>query len=244
MIRSYIQYIIIVIGFILGCLLIANAYRYKFQSTETISVTGLAETDFISDQIVWKGVFTRYGVDLKQSYQALKSDEAEIRKYLQTRGVPDSNFVFSSVNVEKNYETNYDDNGRIRGTIFRGYILTGIVTVDSKNINLVEQVSREVTELLQKGIEFNSNRPNYYYSKLNELKIDLLAKASQDARQRAESIAKNSGVGIGKLKKATMGVFQITGKNNNEEYSYGGSFNTSSKQKTASITLRVEYLAN
>ncbi len=242
--RTYIQYIIIAIGFVLGCLLIANAYRYKFQSTETISVTGLAETDFTSDQIVWKGGFTRYGADLKQSYNALKSDEAEIRKYLQTRGVPDSNFVFSSVNVEKNYETNYDENGRSRGTVFRGYILTGMVTVDSKNINLIEQVSREVTELLQKGIEFNSNRPNYYYSKLNELKIDLLAKASQDARQRAESIAKNSEVGIGKLKKATMGVFQITGKNNNEEYSYGGSFNTSSKQKTASITLRVEYLAN
>jgi len=41
-----------------------------------------------------------------------------------------------------------------------------------------------------------------------------------------------------------MGVFQITGKNNNEEYSYGGSFNTSSRLKTASITLRVEYLAD
>lgn len=242
--RAYIQHIIIVIGFIIGCLLMANAYRYKFRSTETISVTGLAETDFTSDQIVWKGVFTRYGADLKQSYNTLKSDEAEIRKYLQTRGVPDSNFVFNAVNVEKSFETNYDENGRSRGTIFRGYILTGMVTVDSKNINLVEQVSREVTELLQKGIEFNSNPPNYYYSKLNELKIDLLAKASQDARQRAESIAKNSEVGIGKLKKATMGVFQITGKNNDEEYSYGGSFNTSSKQKTASITLRVEYLAN
>jgi hypothetical protein len=242
--RSYIQYIIIVVGFIVGCLLIANAYRYKFQSTETIAVTGLAETDFTSDQIVWKGVFTRSGDDLKQAYNALKSDEAEIKRYLQTRGVPDSNFVFSSVNVEKNFETNYDDNGRIRGTVFRGYILTGIVTVDSKNINLVEQVSREVTELLQKGIEFNSNRPDYYYSRLNELKIDLLAKASQDAHQRAQTIAKNSEMSIGKLKKATMGVFQITGKNNNEEYSYGGSFNTSSKQKTASITLRVEYLTN
>lgn len=242
--RPYIQYIIIIAGFIIGSLIIANAYKYKFRSTETIAVTGLAETDFTSDQIVWKGVFTRYGIDLKQSYSSLKADETEIRRYLQTKGVPDSNIVFSSVNVEKSFETDYDDNGRIRGNIFKGYTLTGIVTVDSKNINLVEQVSREVTELLQKGIEFNSNQPAYYYSKLNELKIDLLAKASLDARQRAETIAKNSSVSLGKLKKANMGVFQITGKNNNEEYSYGGSFNTASKQKTASITLRVEYLAN
>lgn len=242
--RAYIHYIIIVAGLIICSFIIANAYKYKFRSSETITVTGLAETDFTSDQIVWKGVFNRYGMDLKQSYNALKADEADIKKYLHARGVPDSSIIFSSVNVEKSFETNYDNVGRSLGTIFKGYILTGEVTVDSKNINLVEQVSREVTELLQKGIEFNSHRPDYYYSKLNELKIDLLAKASEDAKMRAETIAKNSSVGIGKLKKATMGVFQITGKNNNEEYSYGGSFNTSAKQKTASITLRVEYLAN
>ncbi len=242
--KPYLQYIIIVIGIIAGSFIIAGAYKYKFRSAETIVVTGLAEKDFTSDQIVWKGIFTRYGLDLKQAYAALKADEAEIRKYLATRGVPDSSVIFSSVNVEKSFDTDYDDNGRVRGTVFKSYILTGQVSVDSKNITLVEQVSREVTELLQRGIEFNSNQPAYYYSKLNELKIDLLAKASSDAKERAETIAKSSGVGLGDLKKATMGVFQITGKNNNEEYSYGGSFNTSAKQKTASITLRVEYLVN
>lgn len=109
---------------------------------------------------------------------------------------------------------------------------------------MVEKISREVTELLQKGIEFNSNKPSYYYSRLNELKIDLLAKAAEDAKLRAETIAKSSAVNLGSLKKANMGVFQITGKNDNEDYSYGGSFNTTSKEKTASITLKVEYLAN
>ncbi len=97
---------------------------------------------------------------------------------------------------------------------------------------------------MKNGIEFNSHKPDYYYSKLNELKIDLLAKASEDAKLRSEAIAKSAGMGLGKLKKATMGVFQITGKNNNENYSYGGSFNTNSREKTASITLRVEYLAD
>ena len=79
---------------------------------------------------------------------------------------------------------------------------------------------------------------------LNEIKIDLLAKASEDAKTRAETIAKNSGGSLGGIKKATMGVFQITGKNANEDYSYGGAFNTSSKEKTASITLKVDYLAD
>ncbi len=82
---------------------------------------------------------------------------------------------------------------------------------------------------------------SYYYSGLNELKIDLLAKAAADAKDRAESIAKNSDAGLGNIRKANMGVFQITGRNTNEDYSYGGVFNTSSKDKTASITLKVEY---
>jgi hypothetical protein len=68
-----------------------------------------------------------------------------------------------------------------------------------------------------------------------------LAKARADAKDRAETIAKNSGSDLGKIKKATMGVFQITGQNSNEDYSYGGAFNTSSKSKTASITIRVDY---
>jgi uncharacterized protein len=48
---------------------------------------------------------------------------------------------------------------------------------------------------------------------------------------------------LGKLRKATMGVFQITGKNSNENYSYGGAFNTSSKMKTGSITIKMEFAA-
>lgn len=242
--RPYISYLIVVLGIIAGTLILANAYRYKFRSSETIVVTGLAEKDFNSDQIVWKGGFNRTGGDLKVAYASLKADESEIRTYLRSKGIADSSIVFSSVDVQKNFQTQYDPNGRITSNAFTGYTLNGEVTVDSKNIVLVEAVSRQVTELLQRGIEFSSRKPAYYYSKLNELKIDLLAKAAEDAKLRAETIAKSSSIGLGNLKKATMGVFQILGKNNNEEYSYGGSFNTGSRQKTASITLRVEYLAD
>jgi hypothetical protein len=69
----------------------------------------------------------------------------------------------------------------------------------------------------------------------------LLAKASADAKLRAETIAKNSGSSLGKIKKATMGVFQITGQNSNEDYSYGGAFNITAKNKTASITIKIDF---
>lgn len=242
--KNYIPQTIIAAAIIIVGLIIGNAYKYKAKASETIVVTGLAEKDFTSDQIVWKGIFTRAGFDLKLVYAAIKEDEQTIKSYLKTKGLPDSSIVFSSIDVMKNYQNKYAENGTMTGSVFNGYTLTAEVKVDSKNIELVEKISREVTELLQKGIEFNSQKPSFYYTKLNELKIDLLAKASADAKVRAETIAKNSGAGIGNIKKAAMGVFQITGKNDNEEYAYGGSFNTSSKQKTASITIRVEYQSN
>ena len=152
--------------------------------------------------------------------------------------------VFSAINIDKQFSYQYDGGGRQTGSEFTGFNLSQSVTVNSKNIAQVEKISREITQLIESGIELNSSPPAYYYTKLSELKIDLLAKAGADAKLRAETIAKNSGTNLGRLTKASMGVFQITGQNSNEDYSYGGVFNTSSKDKTASITLRAEYASN
>jgi hypothetical protein len=69
----------------------------------------------------------------------------------------------------------------------------------------------------------------------------MIASATEDARLRAEKISINSGSKIGKLKNARMGVFQIIAQNSNEDYSWGGSYNTSSKMKTATITMKLEF---
>ncbi len=69
----------------------------------------------------------------------------------------------------------------------------------------------------------------------------MISKATEDARIRAEKIAENSGGRLGDLISAKMGIFQITGQNSNEDYSWGGTYNTSSKEKTASITMKLNY---
>jgi len=242
--KNYTSTLLIVVAIIIASVLFSTAYKYKFKTAETIVVTGLAETDFTSNQIVWSGRINRYGYDLKQVYSDIKADEKAVKNYLNNKGLPDSSIEFSSIDVQKNFTNKYDNNGSVTGSEFSGYTLSVEVKVNSTNITLVEKISREVTEVLQLGIEFNSQKPLYYYSKLNELKIALLAAASKDGKLRAETIANNADASLGNMKKATMGVFQITGKNDNESYSYGGSFNTSSKEKTASITLRVEYAIN
>ena len=239
--KPYIKTKIIAFASLVGVLILSAAYKYKYKANETITVTGLAERDFVSDQIVWAGNYSRKTMELRTAYAQLKKDEQTIREYLTGKGVKESELVFSSVSIEKEFNTRYDSEGRTLATEFTGYNLKQSVTVDSRDIEKVEKISREVTELIESGIEFNSSNPSYFYTKLSELKIDLLAKASADAQERAQTIAKNSGSDLGKIKKAAMGVFQITGQNSDEDYSFGGVFNTSSKNKTASITIRIDY---
>lgn len=232
---------IIGLAFIIGLFIVARAYKYRSVNQETIIVTGSAEKDFVSDLIVWNGSYSRKSLDLKSAYAQLKDDEKIIRDYLRSKGLSDTSMVFSSVNIIKEFNYKTDGNGRALGQEFSGYNLTQTVRIESGEVDKIAAISRQATELIQQGIEFTSSAPLYYYTKLTDIKMDLLARASADGKKRAEIIAENAGNSLGKLKKATLGVFQITGKNTDEDYSYGGTFNTSSRNKTGSITIRMEF---
>ena len=105
----------------------------------------------------------------------------------------------------------------------------------------IEEVSSKTSELVNSGIELSSNSIQYTFSDLPSLKQSLIEKATKDANERASKIVKTADGDLGKLKRASMGVFQITGQNSSEDFSYGGSFNTQSKNKTAHITVRLAY---
>ena len=124
---------------------------------------------------------------------------------------------------------------------FLGYELTQDVKIESSNLDLVERASRSITEVLNSGVQFYSNPPRYYYTGLKDLKLDLLSKATSDAKARATIIANEAGADIGKLISAEMGILQIVGQYSDDEYSWGGTFNTTSKLKTASITIDLRY---
>jgi hypothetical protein len=234
--------IILALSVIISSLILVNGYKYRFRSAEGISVVGMAQVNFTSDLIVWEGKYLRKSKDLKEAYAILKEDENSIRAYLRSKGITDSSVIISAVNIQQTFDTRYGSRGEVVSNDFSGYVLSQSVKIESRDIERIEKLSREVTELIEKGIELSSEPPSYYYTRLADLKMDLLAKASADAKQRANTIAESVNSKLGNLKKSVMGVFQITGKNSNEEYSYGGSYNTSDKNKTASITIRMEYM--
>lgn len=233
--------LIISIAVVVAAWVLGAAYKYKYHQQQVIAVTGGAEINFNSDLIVWTGSYSRKAETLESAYAQLKEDEDKVRKYLSGNGISDTGVIFNSVNISKDYTNKYDDNGRVTGSVFNGYTLTQSVKVQSAAIEKVEKISREITGLIQSGVAFNSQPPAYYYTKLSDLKIDLLAKAAADGRQRAETIARNGGGRLDGLQSAEMGVFQIVGQYSNENYTWGGAFNTANKEKTASITVKMQF---
>jgi hypothetical protein len=244
MLKNNLNVIIIALAIIISSYLFSDAFQNRNKSNDTISVTGLGKKDFVSDLIVWSGSFSKKSYTLKEAYAALDSDREKIKTYLSGKGIASSDIIFSAVNFNKDFETTYNENGTPKQQIFTGFTLTQSVSIQSKEVNKIEEISRQSSELINSGIEFYSNPPEYYYTKLAELKIKMIAEATKDASIRAKSIAENANASLGNLKKSDMGVFQITGQNSSEDFSYGGSFNTISKNKTASITVKLVYQVN
>lgn len=228
------------LALIITALVLVSGIKQRNDYNDTIVVTGLGKKDFISDLIVWSGSFSRLEMNLKDAYTKLDADREIIRKYFSAKGINEADLVFSAVDINKEYEYQYLQNGG-SNRIFKGYRLTQTVKIESKEVDKVENVSREVTELINQGVEFNSNTPQFYYTGLSDLKLEMISAATEDARQRAERIAENSNAKLGSLKEASMGVFQIIAQNSNEDYSWGGTFNTTAKKKTATITMRLEF---
>jgi uncharacterized protein len=241
MVKNNLNVIIIAISVIISSYLFSNAFQNRNKNDDTISVTGLGKKDFVSDLIVWSGSFSKKSFTLKEAYASLDTDREKIKSYLSSKGIKKEEMVFSAVNFSKDFDTTYNENGTAKEQIFTGFTLTQSVTIQSKNVNQIEDISRQSSELINSGVEFYSKPPEYYYTKLAELKIKMIAEATKDASIRAKSIAQNADASLGNLKKSDMGVFQITGQNSSEDFSYGGSFNTASKNKTANITVKLVY---
>lgn len=231
---------IFAIAIVLASYFLANAYVARANPDGVISVTGSGSEDFVSDLIVWEGTYSRVNPNLEQAYTSLNRDKEAVKSYLLEKGINEENIVFNSVNTMEQRENQYE-NGNYVGSIFRAFELSQTVKIEATEVEKIESVAREITELLNRGVQFNSHPPRYYYTKLTNLKIQMISKATEDARLRAQKIAENSGGSLGELKNANMGVFQITGQNSGEDFSWSGVYNTMDKKKTASITMRLEY---
>jgi hypothetical protein len=248
--KKVISAIVIGIAIVITAFILGKSFKNRNENLDSISVIGLGTKDFVSDEILWSGSFTTNNSDIKEAYNKIISDQKIVRDFFIGKGFKANEFTFGAVNFQKKfkeirkenpentYQTQYEQ-------VFVGYEATQTISFSAKKnpdmMKRIEDVSSKTSELINSGIELSSNSIQYTFSDLPSLKQSLIEKATKDASERANKIVNTADGSIGKLKSASMGVFQITGQGSTEDDSYGGINDTFSKNKTARITVRLQY---
>jgi len=204
---------------------------------EQISVTGSAQRQILSDYAVWASSIVRREADLKAAYAALSDDLAKARQYLLGEGVTESELVVNQITTETVYKKNEKGNDT---NDIEGYRLSQGLEVRSGDVDKVTALSRRSTVLIDQGVQFESYAPEYFYTKLDELKLEMLAKATENAKLRAENMAKATGNKVGFMRSARMGVFQITPVTSTEVSDWGMN-DTSSREKKVTAVVTVSF---
>ena len=213
----------------------------------SIQVTGSAKRRITSDYAEWGATVVTVDKDRTVAYRTLHGQVEQTIANLKAQGLKDEEIRVSAATFHEVFETETITKGTgpkaqvTSREVLVGWRTSQAVTVTSNNVALVEKVSREVTSLLDQGITITSEAPSYFYTKLGELKIEMLAAASKDARTRAENMIKSAGgAGLGKLRAADMGVINVNPANSTET-SWDGNNDTSSMEKDIISVVHATY---
>ncbi len=201
----------------LGYLLGSSAIKYR-EYERTVTVKGLSERDYKADVIIWPIQFSEANNDLSKLYVSLESSTAQIRSFLENKGVKKEEITFSAPAITDKSAQQWGSNER---AAFR-YTAIQTVTVYSKNIDAVRSVMSSLSELGKKGIVITGdnyeNRTEYLFSRLNEVKPEMIEEATRNARSVAEKFAADSQSSLGKIKRASQGQFSIYARDKNNPH--------------------------
>ena len=206
--------------------------KIKKFTNEVISVTGSAEKKIVSDYSVWAAAFTRRDPQMTVAFKKLEEDLEKVKKYLLSKKIKEEEIIVSQVETKVLYTKN--EEGHSTNDI-EGYSLYQEIEVRSYEVKKVDSLARQSTELINQGIQFISGAPEYFYTKLAELKIEMLAKATENAKERAKSMAVSTGNKIGLMRSAKMGIFQITPVNSYDVSWYGNNDTSSYDKKVTAV---------
>lgn len=221
--------IIFSIGILLSSLILGFFFYTSRRPQNTIRVTGYATKRFESDIIKWTLTITRQTglYDINTGYQAIKKDIDFVISELKKIGINENEITLQPIHNIQLYN---------RDGMVSGYSVRQTMFIITNNLTALENLARNPDFIYNKGIILESSQIEYNYSKLADLKKELLAQATIDAQNRAHEIAKSAKVKVGKMIQARQGVFQITEPNSTEVSDYG-IYSTATKIKDITVTV-------
>lgn len=195
--------------------------RFKSE-VRTVKVKGLVEKEVKADQAIWTLLFRRAGENLRDAHTKISTDKKSTIAFLKNQGFKDSEITIQPTKILDKLARDYDSgqtNERYR------YVVTSSIRVTTTNVDLVTKALGATEKLLKSGVLLDAQmegiaNPRYNFTKFNDLRPQLLAEATKNARSTAQQFAADSGAKVGKIRYANQGTIQIFGSNGNDESAY------------------------
>lgn len=201
--------ILLSIGLILTGYFISNGLVHLRGGERSVSVRGVSERDVKADLGIWSIQYTVTDNELPVAQAALDDQGKKLEVFLKAQGIPADQFRIAKVEVTdllaQQYRPDNIQNGR--------YILTKTYVVRTNNVDLLDQTFRNVGDLIKEGVILaQGSAPAYLFTKLNDVKPDMIAEATKSAREGAQKFAEDSGSKVGGIKNAYQGLFTINAR--------------------------------
>ncbi len=208
----------LILGFLLFCGLAALGYllgdaALRVKAMErSVRVKGLSEREYPADIVIWPIQFVVADNDLQTLYTTLEKNTAAIKSFLVNHKIKSGDISSNPPAITDKSAQRYGDS---RPAQFR-YSAVQTVTVYSKDIDTVRLAMGKLSELGKQGIVFNREdyeaRPEYIFTRLNEIKPAMIEEATRKARDVALKFAQDSNSKLGKIKRASQGQFSINAR--------------------------------
>lgn len=236
--NSLIPSSILGIALIICSVIFVTAWRSNYSSNQTITVTGSAKKDIVSDLGILRGSIAVEALTAEMAYQELRRQKPILIAYLTSNGFPEKEIEFFTMNRYPIYELN---SSGYQTNKVRAYNYSQRMEIQSTEVNKIKNISLEIPSLIEKGVSFNVEMPEYHYTKIADVKIEIQAEAAKDAMNRASRIALATDRELGPMRSARMGVIQITPRFSNQISDYGvNDLSSIEKEITAVVTASFE----
>jgi hypothetical protein len=236
---AVLPYLVLAVGIAVGGWFIDHGFLKGRSADRFVTVKGVAEREAKADVALWPLRLSAADNNLAAAQARIARNTAEVYSFLQRHGLDTSQAELQGVDVADAFANQY---GGERPSAAR-FVVSQTVMLRTQDVDGVLAASAKVGELVRGGVVLSSNRmgfggagPTFLFTRLNDLKPDMIAAATANARQAAEQFANDSRSRLGGIRQANQGVFVILPRDQ-----VAGSPEETQPLKTVRVVTTVEY---
>ena len=211
----YVEATIIALAIVVFGSFIQNSLNRYTNRERVVTVKGLSEREVQADKVIWPLIYKEIGNDPAEIYQRIAKKNAILVSFLTKEGLTEKDITVNAPEVKDRFADSWSQEN-----ITNRYVATSVIIVSSEHVTLVRSIMQRQAELMKLGIaliteEYGKNNIQYEFTKLNDIKPEMVEESTKNARATAEKFAADSESQLGKIRRATQGQFSIQNRDVN-----------------------------